>query len=211
MIRGYIFDLDGVLVDTAKFHYLAWKRLAKEKFGYDFTIEQNEAFKGVNRVACMKILCGLADVQLSPEEFERGMQQKNDWYIEMVRGMTPADALPGAREYVERAKARGMLCAIGSASRNCRLALEKTALAPLFDAVADGPVVTRAKPDPEVFLRAAEMLGLAPAQCVVFEDSQAGLDAARAGGMTSCAIGSPDALHGWDFIAPGLDECPEIS
>lgn len=211
MIRGYIFDLDGVLVDTAKFHYLAWKRLAKEMFGYDFTPEQNEAFKGVNRVACMKILVRLAGAEVSPEEFERGMRQKNDWYVEMVRGMTPDDALPGARAYVEAARARGILCAIGSASKNCRLALEKTALAPLFDAVADGTVVTRAKPDPEVFLRAAEMFGCRPEECVVFEDSQAGLDAARAGGMKCCAIGSADALHGWDYLAPGLGNCPQIS
>lgn len=211
MIRGYIFDLDDVLVDTAKFHYLAWKRLAKEMFGYDFTPGQNEAFKGVNRVVCMKILVGLAGAEISSEEFERGMRQKNDWYVEMVRGMTPDDALPGARAYVEAARARGILCAIGSASKNCRLALEKTALAPLFDAVADGTVVTRAKPDPEVFLRAAEMLGCRPEECVVFEDSQAGLDAARAGGMKCCAIGSADALHGWDCLAPGLGSCPQIS
>lgn len=211
MIRGYIFDLDGVLVDTAKLHYLAWKRLAKEMLGFDFTPEHNEAFKGVNRAACMKILLGLAGAEVSPEEFERGMRQKNDWYVEMVRGMTPDDALPGARAYVETARARGILCAVGSASRNCRLALEKTALAPLFDAVADGTVVTRAKPAPEVFLRAAEMLGCRPEECVVFEDSQAGLNAARAGGMKRCAIGSADALHGWDYLAPGLGSCPQIS
>lgn len=208
MMRGYVFDLDGVLVDTARFHYLAWKRLAREWFAFDFTPGQNEAFKGVNREACMRLLCDMAGASLSPEEFARGMALKNGWYIEMLDGMTPRDALPGARDYVLRAKAAGLRCAIGSASKNCRLALEKTCLAPLFDAVADGVLVTRAKPDPEVFLAAARLLDLSPESCLVFEDSQAGLDAARRGGMKSCAIGSPETLRGWDAIAPNLADCP---
>lgn len=204
MTRGMIFDLDGVLVDTAGFHYLAWRKLAREWFGLDFTEAGNERFKGVNRAACMKILCDAAGVALSEAEFNRGMEQKNGWYVEMVSQMTPGDALPGATDFVRRARARGIRCAIGSASKNCGLVLARTGIAGLFDAVADGTVVTRAKPDPEVFLTAARMLGVLPMDIVVFEDAQAGVDAARAGGMRCCAIGRLDALNGYDWIYPGL-------
>ena len=205
MIRGMIFDLDGVLVDTARFHYLAWKRLAREWFGLDFTPADNERFKGVNREACMRILCEMAGRTLSEEDFAHGMALKNDWYVQRVREMTPEDVLPGAADYVRAARAQGVRCAIGSASKNCRLVLERTGIAGLFDAVADGTVITRAKPDPEVFLCAARMLGLPPADCVVFEDAQAGLDAARAGGMLCCAVGSPADLTGYDWICSGLN------
>lgn len=204
MTKAMIFDLDGVLVDTAKFHYLAWRRLAREWFDMDFTEADNEQFKGVNRVACMKILCEMAGVTLSSEDFERGMDLKNGWYVDMVDEMTPADVLPGAKEYVERMRAKGMRCAIGSASKNCQLVLARTGIAGLFDAVADGTVVSKAKPDPEVFLVAAEMLDTAPAECIVFEDAQAGVDAAKAGGMRCCAIGHPEDLTGYDWIYPGL-------
>ncbi len=204
MIRGMIFDLDGVLVDTARFHYLAWKRLAREWFQMEFTEADNERFKGVNRVACMKILCEMARVTLSEAAFEEGMALKNGWYVEMVESMTPSDVLTGAKSYVERVRNRGILCAIGSASKNCGLVLERTGIRALFDAVSDGTVVTRAKPDPEVFLKAAEMLGVSPKECVVFEDAQAGIDAAKAGGMRCCAIGRPEDLKDYDWIYPGL-------
>lgn len=204
MTKAMIFDLDGVLVDTARFHYLAWKRLAREWFDMDFTEADNEQFKGVNRVACMKILCAMADVTLSPERFEEGMDLKNGWYVDMVRGMTPGDVLPGAKEYVLRVRAEGLKTGIGSASKNCAMVLERTGIADLFDAVADGTVVTHAKPDPEVFLYAARMLGITPTDCIVFEDAQAGIEAAKNGGMRCCAIGKPEDLTGYDWIYPGL-------
>ncbi|MDR0896601.1 MAG: beta-phosphoglucomutase [Oscillospiraceae bacterium] len=209
-INGLIFDLDGVLVDTARFHYLAWRRLAQEWFQMAFTEADNERFKGVNRVACMKILCEMAGVTLDAARFEEGMALKNGWYVQMVEAMTPADVLPGARDYVARQRARGLRCAIGSASKNCALVLERTELGSLFDAVCDGTVVQKAKPDPEVFLRAAEMLSLSPTDCVVFEDAQAGLDAARAGGMRAYAIGRADDLTGYDWIAAGLATAKDL-
>jgi len=204
MVQGIIFDLDGVLVDTAKFHYLAWKRLAREWFDMEFTEQDNEQFKGVNRQACMEILCRMDGQTLSPEDFEQGMALKNDWYVRSVQAMTPADVLPGAREFVLRMKARGVKCAIGSASKNCDLVLERTGLNPLFDAISDGLSVTQAKPDPAVFLHAAQLLGVSPSNCIVFEDAQAGIDAAKAGGMRCYAIGKPTQLAGYDWIAPGL-------
>ncbi len=206
MIRGMIFDLDGVLVDTARFHYLAWKRLAREWFDMDFTERDNEAFKGVNRVACMKILVEKSGRTLTDAEFERGMDLKNGWYVEMVGTMTEKDVLPGARAFAEAARAKGIRLAIGSASKNCQLVLDRTGIGPLFDAVSDGTIVTRAKPDPEVFLTAAKMLSVPPAEAVVFEDAQAGLDAATAGGFYRCAIGNPEDLAGYDWIYPGLFE-----
>jgi beta-phosphoglucomutase len=205
-IRGFIFDLDGVLVDTAKFHFLAWKRLARESFGFELTEALNEQFKGVNRVACMKLLCQWTGAELSPEDFTAMTDRKNGWYVEYVERMTPEDVLPGALEFVEKCRAAGLRLAIGSASKNCRLVLGRTGLGPLFDAVSDGTVVTRAKPDPEVFLTAAAMLGLSPSECVVFEDAQAGIDAAKAGGMKAVGISAPGALTGFDAVYRSLGE-----
>ncbi|MDD3242229.1 MAG: beta-phosphoglucomutase [Eubacteriales bacterium] len=202
--QGMIFDLDGVLVDTAKYHYLAWRRLAAERFDLDFTPEDNEQFKGVNRVACMNILCKMAGVTLPAEEFDALATKKNNWYIEYVKQMTPDEVLPGAREFVQACRGAGLKTAIASASKNCALVLERTGIAPLFDEVVDGTSVTRAKPDPEVFVTAANRLGLPCDVCVVFEDAQAGLDGAAAGGMRSVAIGKPEDLTGYTLIAPSL-------
>ena len=205
-IRGFIFDLDGVLVDTARFHYLAWKRLAREAFGFELTEDLNEQFKGVNRIACMKLLCQWTGAKLSDEDFTAMTDRKNGWYVEYVKRMTPEDVLPGALEFVKECRMAGLKLAIGSASKNCRLVLDRTGLGPLFDAVSDGTVVTRAKPDPEVFLTAAAMLKLSPSECVVFEDAQAGIDAAKAGGMKAVAISSPTALTGFDATFKSLGE-----
>ncbi len=204
MMKGFIFDLDGVLVDTAKFHYLAWKRLAREEFGFDLTPELNEQFKGVNRIACMNLLCEWTGVHLPPERFLDLTDRKNGWYVEYVERMTPEDALPGAVAFVKECRAAGLKLAIGSASKNCALVLARTGLRPLFEQVSDGTVVTRAKPDPEVFLTAANMLGLTPDVCAVFEDAQAGIDAARTGGMKAVGIAPPGALNGCDACYPGL-------
>ncbi len=203
-LKGFIFDLDGVLVDTARFHYLAWKRLAQEAFDFELTPELNEQFKGVNRVACMNLLCQWTGAELSPQAFQTLTDQKNSWYVEYVERMTPEDVLPGAVEFVKECRATGLKCAIGSASKNCALVLVRTGLTPLFDTVSDGTVVTRAKPDPEVFLIAAKMLGLPPSECAVFEDAQAGIDAAKAGGMKAVGICATGALAGCDAQYTGL-------
>lgn len=205
MRPGMIFDLDGVLVDTARFHYLAWKRLAKEAFGFNFTPRDNEAFKGVNRASCMRLLMKMAAKDLPAAEADRLAAQKNEWYVEMVRDMSEADVLPGARDFLRACRARGLKTAIGSASKNCGLVLERTGIASLFDAVVDGNAVSRAKPDPQVFLQAAQALFLPPGRCVVFEDAQAGIDAARAGGMIPVGIAAQGALKGCRLCAPSLN------
>lgn len=201
--RGALFDLDGVLVDTARQHYLAWRRLAAE-LGFAFTAADNERLKGVSRARSLEILLELGGVTAGDALKREWMDRKNRWYVEQISGLTPADLLPGARDYLRELRARGKRVALGSASRNAPLILERLGIAGLFDAVVDGNKVTQAKPDPEVFVRAAAELGLAPGDCVVFEDSVAGIAAARRAGMQVVGIGEPAVLGDADLVVPGL-------
>ena len=190
MISCCIFDLDGVVVDTAKYHFRAWHELAAE-LGFDFTPEAGEATKGVSRRASLDIVLGcggLAD-RFSEEEKCRMAERKNARYLELVAGMTPREVLPGVTEFLDEVHRSGRKVVLGSASKNTRVILERCALADQFDAVVDGTMISRAKPDPEVFLRGAELVGADPAQCVVFEDARAGIEAARAGGMHAVGVG----------------------
>lgn len=204
IIKGCIFDLDGVIVDTAKYHYQAWKRLTAE-LGFDFSEKDNERLKGVSRMACMEILAELGGLSLSEEEKHALADKKNSWYVEYISSMKEEELLPGAKEFIALIKAAGIKTALGSASRNAGIIIKNLRLAELFDAVIDGNLTSRAKPDPEVFLLGAEALGLPANQCMVFEDSQAGLDAARNAGMYCVGIGSAAVLTGADFIISGFD------
>ncbi|HMG08257.1 MAG TPA: beta-phosphoglucomutase, partial [Mucilaginibacter sp.] len=181
-IKACIFDLDGVIVDTAIYHYKAWKRLANE-LGFDFTEHDNEQLKGVSRMRSLEIVLQCGGVTKTEAEQKLLAAQKNAWYMEMVNQMTPAEILPGAREFVESCRAAGIKTALGSASKNSMTILNKLNIAQLFDAIIDGNKVSKAKPDPEVFLKGAEELGVEPKYCVVFEDAIAGVEAAKAGGM----------------------------
>lgn len=201
--RGALFDLDGVLVDTARHHYLAWRRLAAE-LGFAFTATDNERLKGVSRARSLEILLELGGITAGEALKREWMERKNAWYVEQIAGLTPADLLPGARDYLLQLRWRGKRVALGSASRNAPLILERLDIAGLFDAVVDGNKVAQAKPDPEVFLCAAAELGLAPADCVVFEDSVAGLIAARRAGMRVVGIGEPAVLGEADLVVSGL-------
>ena len=194
MIKGFLFDLDGVIVDTAVFHFQAWRRLA-QKLGGDFTEEQNEQLKGVSRVDSLKKIIEWTGATVSDEEFLTLMVEKNEWYLELVQGLGPQDALPGALNFLQTAYDQGIKIALGSASKNAPMILEKLGITPLFTAIIDGNNVVNGKPHPEVFLKGAEALGLKPSECVVFEDSIAGVQAAKTGGMSSVGIGDAETLQ----------------
>lgn len=208
MIKGFLFDLDGVIVDTAVFHFQAWRRLA-QKLGGDFTEEQNEQLKGVSRVDSLKKIIEWTGASVSDEEFQTLMIEKNEWYLELVQGLGPQDALPGALNFLQTAYDQGIKIALGSASKNAPMILEKLGITPLFTAIIDGNNVVNGKPHPEVFLKGAEALGLEPSECVVFEDSIAGVQAAKTGGMSSVGIGDAETLQAdIHFTALG-DTTPE--
>jgi len=204
-IKACIFDLDGVIVDTAVYHYKAWKRLANE-MGFDFTEHQNEQLKGVSRMASLNLILGWGGVTKTDAEKLELATRKNDWYNQMINQMTPAEILPGAREFVQACKDAGYKTAIGSASKNAVTILDKLNLVPLFDAIIDGNKVSIPKPDPEVFLNAAQELGITPTDCVVFEDAVAGIEAAINGHMKTVGIGSADTLSHADIVISGLDK-----
>lgn len=202
MIRGFLFDLDGVLVDTAQYHFLAWQRMAAE-LGIHFGEAENEQLKGISRAESLNRILAWGGKTLTDAEKQHWMALKNDGYLELVRGMPADDYLPGAHEFLRASRAAGIKVALGSASKNAPLILERLGWIPLFDALVDGNVVTASKPDPEVFLEGARRLGLKPEECVVFEDSEAGVEAARRGGMKVVGIG-----HGLDadLLVSGLDQ-----
>lgn len=205
IIKACIFDLDGVIVDTAVYHYKAWKRLANE-LGFDFTEEDNEKLKGVSRTRSLELILQWGGVTKTEAEKEELAARKNEWYVEMINHMTPAEILPGAKEFLLTCRAAGLKTALGSASKNSMTILEKINLTALFDAVIDGNKVSKPKPDPEVFLKGAKELNAAPVNCVVFEDAIAGVEAAINGGMKVVGIGSPKVLTGANLVISGLNE-----
>lgn len=202
-IKACLFDLDGVIVDTAIYHYQAWKRLANQ-LGFDFTEHDNEQLKGVSRTRSLEIILELGGVTKTEAEKDELATRKNDWYVAMINKMRPDEILPGAKEFVQACRAAGIKTALGSASKNSMTILDKIGMTDLFDAIIDGNKVTKAKPDPEVFLKGAEELGVQPADCVVFEDAIAGVEAAKAGGMKAVGIGEPSVLKQADIVLPGL-------
>jgi beta-phosphoglucomutase len=204
-IKACIFDLDGVIVDTAVYHYKAWKRLANE-LGFDFTELQNEELKGVSRIRSLELILGWGNVVKSESERAELATRKNNWYVEMINNMEPSEILPGAKEFLQAVKSAGIKTALGSASKNSATILRKVGLTPLFDAIIDGNHVSASKPDPEVFLKGAAALAVAPLNCVVFEDAIAGVEAGKAGGMKVVGIGSPDVLQEADLVVAGLHE-----
>lgn len=204
MIRACIFDLDGVVVDTAKYHYLAWKRLAAE-LGFEFKPEHNERLKGVSRMRSLDILLEVGGLNFSDEEKERLATKKNQWYVDYIAQMTPDEILPGAQELLVELQQRGIKRALGSASKNAPLIMDRIGLKHLFDAILDGNSVSVAKPAPDIFLAAARSLDVPPKQCVVFEDAEAGVEAALNAGMACIGIGSPTILNRATAVVPNLE------
>ncbi|KAB7733089.1 beta-phosphoglucomutase [Rudanella paleaurantiibacter] len=205
-ISAFLFDLDGVIVDTAVFHYQAWRRMANE-LGFDISHEFNETLKGVSRMDSLDLILAHGGVTLTDERKLELATQKNDWYLELVSRMTPNDILPGVAGFFHQLKHAQppLKTALGSVSKNARLILERIHMVDQFDAIIDGTKITRGKPDPEVFLNGAAELGVAPADCVVFEDAVAGVEAAKRAGMFAVGIGSPDVLTEADLVVPSLE------
>ena len=202
-MRAAIFDLDGVIVDTAKYHYLAWKRLADD-LGFDFTEIDNERLKGVSRVRSLEILLEIGGLTLDDATKSQLAAHKNDWYVDYIHHMDASEILPGAAQYLQSIRSRGIKTALGSASKNAPLILERLGISALFDAIVDGNKVSKPKPDPEVFLRAAQELNIPSVECVVFEDAEAGIEAARRAGMGTVGIGKPSVLKDADAVIDGL-------
>jgi beta-phosphoglucomutase len=182
MKSAIILDLDGVICDTAHFHFLAWHRLAAE-YGYELTQADNEQLKGVSRADSLTFILGLANKTLSTEQFNEDLRRKNEWYLELVKDMGPLDVLPGVPSFFAEVAARKIPLALGSASKNANMVLTRVGLIQAFDAIVDASQVSQGKPHPETFIKAAELLGIAPENCLVFEDSAAGVQAAISGGM----------------------------
>lgn len=190
--------MDGVIVDTAKYHYLAWKKLANE-LGFEFTVEQNEMFKGVSRKRCLEILLEIGNKEATKEQFDSWMVEKNQDYLEYINEMDDSEILPDVPKVLDFLKKQHIPIALGSASKNARPILEKVGLLSYFDVIVDGNNVTKAKPDPEVFLIAAQKLNVSPKNCIVFEDALAGIKAANNADMTSIGIGGADILEEADY------------
>lgn len=203
-IEACIFDLDGVVVDTAKYHYIAWKALANE-LGFDFTIDDNERLKGVSRMRSLDILLEIGRKQFQDDEKLAMTERKNSLYVSYIEKMTPDEILPGVDSFLNELKNAGIKIALGSASKNAPLILDRILLTSIFDAVIDGNSVTEAKPNPEVFLKGAEALKANPENCIVFEDAFAGIEAAKNAKMACVGIGSPENLPNADIIVPGFE------
>lgn len=206
--KGFIFDLDGVIVDTAKYHFLAWRKLANS-VGVDFTETQNEQLKGVSRVRSLEKILAWGNIELPEDTFMELMARKNDDYISYVHQMDESEILPDVVRILEHLAMLEQPIALGSASQNARTILKKVNLYDHFHAIVDGTNVSKAKPDPQVFLRAAELLNKTPNECVVFEDSVAGIQAANAANMLSIGIGNKDVLYEADVVFKDFTEIDE--
>ncbi len=203
--KVFLFDLDGVIVDTAKYHYLAWRNLANS-LGFDFTEEQNEHLKGVSRVKSLEILLELGNINLSEDKIKALLDVKNNEYLEYVNKMTSDEILPGVIRVLDFLDKKGVKYALGSASKNASLILEKVDLLDRFSALVDGNDVSKAKPDPEVFLIGASKLKTAPENCIVVEDAIAGIQAANKAKMLSIGIGCREVLHEANYVFKDMNE-----
>jgi beta-phosphoglucomutase len=201
-----IFDLDGVSVFTDKYHFLAWREIAKE-LSIDFTEEDNNRLRGVSRRESLDIILEKYEgPSLSEEKIQDILERKNNLYREYLKEMSPSDVTKEVRDTLKTLRERGVRLAVGSSSKNTSFILEKTDLTDCFDAVADGTMITRSKPDPEVFLKAAEFLGMDPKDCLVIEDADAGIEAAKAAGMHQAAIGAARDSHNSEFEIESISD-----
>ena len=208
-IKGAIFDLDGVLVDTAKYHYLAWKELA-EKLGFDFTEKDNERLKGVSREKSLEILLEIGHVKADEDQKKIWADEKNRTYVEYLKKLDQSALLDGTLDYLKALHSKGIRISLGSASKNAPLILSQLKIEKYFDAIVDGNCITKAKPDPEVFLQGSKALTLPANDCAVFEDSLAGIQAALSGGMLPVAVGTKANLPGANYYIKNLGEAKNL-
>ena len=210
MIKAVIFDLDGVLVTTDELRFKAWKALAEELGITGFTKADNARQRGVSRMASLEVVLEKTDKTFTDEEKLALAERKNSMYVKSLDTLSPSDTLGGVNEFIGYLKEKGIKTAIGSASKNTPLILKKTELAEKFDAISCGLDTTKSKPDPEVFLIAAKKLGIAPEECVVIEDSDAGIEAAKAGGMYAVAVGEAEHNAKADISVSSVDDLYKI-
>ena len=199
--KCFIFDLDGVIVDTAKYHYLAWQKIAHQ-LGIEFTPEHNEELKGVSRVRSLDLILALGNMEASQEDKNKWLVQKNEDYLSYLVNMDESEILPGVLPVLIYLKENNQKIVLGSASKNAKPILEKAKIIDYFDAIVDGNDVSNAKPDPEVFIQGAKKVNFSNEQCIVFEDSVAGIQAANIAGMTSVGIGEETILHEAQYVFP---------
>lgn len=204
-IRACIFDMDGVIVDSARYHFKAWRELALD-LGIEFTEEDNEALKGLSRVDSLELILQKGDLFLDNDTKLALMEKKNTQYLGLIAAMTPEEVLPGVREFLTELKANDVRIALGSSSKNAAKILEAVDLHHFFDSVIDGNKVTYSKPDPEVFLKGAAEIGVAPQEAVVFEDALSGIEAARTGGFRVIGVGKSDVLSIAEAVIPGFTD-----
>lgn len=203
-LKACLFDLDGVLVDTARYHFVAWKRLS-ESLGVPFTEHDNEQLKGVSRVDSLAYIIRKGNLHLDDTTKQQLMDTKNNWYLELVNTMHPDELLPNVRNFLAELKSAGILIGLGSSSKNAQMILDKTGITPFFDTVVDGRHTTYSKPHPEVFLTGAHNLGVLPSQTIVFEDASSGIEAALAGGFFAIGLGEPEVLGKAHAVIPSLE------
>ncbi|MBK8291696.1 MAG: beta-phosphoglucomutase [Flammeovirgaceae bacterium] len=193
MIEAVIFDLDGVIIDTAHYHYIAWKRLASE-FGITLTPAHNELLKGVSRLHSLEIILSLGNITLPQEQKEQLAEKKNKWFVEYIESIRPEEIFPGVPELIRNIRKRKIKVGLASSSKNAPRVIELLGIGNDFDTVIDGTMIIHSKPDPEIFLLAAHRLGIDPAHCLVFEDAEAGVEAALAAGMKCVGVGHQSQL-----------------
>ncbi len=199
MIKAVIFDLDGVIIDTAHYHYIAWKRLASE-FGITLTPSHNELLKGVSRMRSLDIILSLGNIELPVEQREQLAEKKNKWFVEYIESIRPEEIFPGVVDLIKSLRAKNIKVGLASSSKNAPRVIELLGIAAQFDTLIDGTMITHTKPDPEIFLLAAHKLGINPSDCLVFEDAEAGVEAALAAGMKCVGVGSPEQLGKADLV-----------
>jgi beta-phosphoglucomutase len=193
VIKACIFDLDGVIIDTAHYHFLAWKRLGDE-MGVNLTEEANERLKGVSRMRSLEIILELGHINKTEEEKEALCRKKNEWFVEYIKKIQPDEMYPGVRELIQEIRKRGIKVALASSSKNAAMVIKLLNLGKEFDAIVDGTMITNTKPDPEIFLLAASKLGIRPEMCLVFEDAEAGVESAIRAGIKCIGVGSQEQL-----------------